>query len=92
MNTESSMPTTSINITDQLNEWIAAKVNSGDYNNASEVFREGLRLLKARDEREKLEIELLIQKVNTGVAQANSNNFSPRDIRTIIADTKTPPL
>ncbi len=80
------MPTTSIHITEQLNDWISSKVESGDYNNASEVLREGLRVLKARDEREALELELLRHKVGVGVEQANNGNFSDRNIGQIIAD------
>ena len=82
------MPTTSVNITEQQNSWIINKVASGDYNNASEVFREGLRALKARDERENLELQLLRQKVGFGVNQANNGEFSTRDINQIIADSK----
>lgn len=82
------MPTTSISITDQQNDWISSKIASGDYNNASEVFREGLRLLKAREEREHLELELLYQKVNAGVSQADHGEFSGRDVRRIIEDSK----
>ncbi len=82
------MPTTSVNITDELNSWINSKVASGDYNNASEIFREALRVLKARDEREKLELELLRHKVNLGIEQANNKQFSNKTIDQIIADAK----
>ena len=82
------MPTTSIHITEQLNDWIACKVESGDYNNASEVFREGLRVLKARDEREALELELLRHKVGVGIQQADHNEFSNRTMNQIIAGAK----
>lgn len=82
------MPTTSIHITDELNQWIASKVGSGDYNNASEVFREGLRVLKARDEREQLELDLLRSKIGAGLEQANSGQFSKRSIADILAHAK----
>lgn len=82
------MPTTSINITDQLNSWISQKVSSGDYNNASEVIREALRLMKSNDEREQLELDFLRQKVLTGVNQADRGIYSPRDIAQILAETK----
>lgn len=38
-----------ISLTPQLDNYVAQKVASGDYNNASEVIREALRLLKERD-------------------------------------------
>lgn len=39
-----------ISLTPELERFIDAKVESGGYNNASEVIREGLRLLKENDE------------------------------------------
>lgn len=39
-----------ISLTAELERFVAAKVESGLYNNASEVVREGLRLLKEHDE------------------------------------------
>ncbi|MDD9971787.1 MAG: type II toxin-antitoxin system ParD family antitoxin [Myxococcales bacterium] len=39
-----------INLTDHLAAYIAAKVESGEYQNASEVVREALRRMQQRDE------------------------------------------
>lgn len=39
-----------ISLTAELEKFIDAKLESGLYNNASEVIREGLRLLKEHDE------------------------------------------
>lgn len=39
-----------VSLTPQLERFVQAKVESGLYNNASEVVREGLRLLKEQDE------------------------------------------
>ena len=39
-----------ISLTPELERFIGGKVESGLYNNASEVIREGLRLLKDHDE------------------------------------------
>ncbi len=39
-----------ISLTPELERFIDGKVDSGLYNNASEVIREGLRLLKEHDE------------------------------------------
>jgi len=83
------MPTTTINLTDGLSEWIAGKVASGNYNNASEVIRESLRSLRAQDERDHFELELLRQKVMTGLDQAERGEFSNKDMKTIIKDAKT---
>jgi antitoxin ParD1/3/4 len=42
--------TLNVSITPQLEEWIAEQLASGWYNNASEVVREGLRLLREEQE------------------------------------------
>ncbi len=39
-----------VSLTPELERFIVGKVESGLYNNASEVIREGLRLLKEHDE------------------------------------------
>jgi antitoxin ParD1/3/4 len=39
-----------VSLTPELEEFVQGKVESGLYNNASEVIREGLRLLKESDE------------------------------------------
>jgi antitoxin ParD1/3/4 len=45
------MPTRNVNLTDELDRFVLAKVESGRYENASEVIRAALRTLE-RDERE----------------------------------------
>jgi len=45
------MPTRNVNLTDQLDRFVLAKVKSGRYENASEVVRAALRTLE-RDEQE----------------------------------------
>ena len=39
-----------VSLTPELEKFVEGKVESGLYNNASEVIREGLRLLKEQDE------------------------------------------
>ena len=39
-----------VSLTPELEEFVSGKVESGLYNNASEVIRESLRLLKEHDE------------------------------------------
>ena len=39
-----------VSLTPELEQFVDGKVKSGLYNNASEVIREGLRLLKEHDE------------------------------------------
>ena len=52
------MPTRNINLTEHFDEFISAQIKAGQYRNASEVMRAGLRLLEHqnREEREKLKL------------------------------------
>jgi antitoxin ParD1/3/4 len=50
------MPTRNINLTPGLDRFVATKIKSGRYENASEVVRAGLRTLK-RQEKERAEQE-----------------------------------
>jgi antitoxin ParD1/3/4 len=45
------MPTRNINLTPEMDDFVDARIKSGQYANASEVLRAGLRAL-AQDERE----------------------------------------
>jgi antitoxin ParD1/3/4 len=45
------MPTRNVNLTDELDRFVLSKVESGRYENASEVIRAALRTLE-RDEQE----------------------------------------
>lgn len=45
------MPTRNVNLTDELDRFVLAKVESGRYENASEVIRAALRVLE-REEQE----------------------------------------
>ena len=44
------MPTRNVNLTDELDRFVAARVASGRYANASDVVRAGLRALEEREE------------------------------------------
>ena len=60
------MPTRNINLTPELDQFVDAKIQSGQYANASEVLRAGLRALE-RDEREdEAKLEALRAAVQAG--------------------------
>ncbi|HEX6565259.1 MAG TPA: type II toxin-antitoxin system ParD family antitoxin [Chthoniobacterales bacterium] len=50
-----------VSLPEQMEEFVRQKVAAGDYETASEVVREGLRLLKQRDELWKAEVESKIK-------------------------------
>jgi len=72
------MPTRNVNLTDELDHFVLSKVESGRYENASEVVRAALRRL----EREEQEYEARLAALRTsidegdasGVAKGNSFN------------------
>jgi antitoxin ParD1/3/4 len=62
------MPTRNVNLTPELDNFIAATVDRGLYANASEVMRAALRLLE-RDEREQEEkLAALRAAIDKGIA------------------------
>ncbi len=63
------MPTRNINLTDHFDRLIEAEVRSGRYSNASEVVREGLRLMERRKEEERAKLKWLRQAVKSGLDQ-----------------------
>jgi antitoxin ParD1/3/4 len=53
------MPTRNVNLTEHFDRFIEAGVASGRFGNASEVVREGLRLLEQREQEDKAKLEWL---------------------------------
>ena len=59
-----------VSLTPELEELVTRKVQSGMYHSASEVVREGLRLLKERDELQQLRFDELRRQIAIGLEQA----------------------
>ena len=53
-------------LTPSLEQFVRDLANSGDYNNASEVVREAIRLLKRAEERRALKLEHLRTAIGEG--------------------------
>lgn len=53
------MPTQNVNLPDHQSEFIRERVESGRYQNASEVVRAGLRLLEQREAEDQARLETL---------------------------------
>lgn len=60
-----------VSLTPELERLVTEKVESGMYTTASEVVREGLRLLQERDELRRARLEELRREIARGVAQAD---------------------
>lgn len=56
-----------VSLTTELERWVAAKVEAGRYRSASEVVREGLRLLQEREEEHAARLEALRRDVGVGL-------------------------
>jgi len=63
------MPTRNINLTDRLDRFIETEVGSGHYGNASEVVREGLRLMERRKREDQARLKWLRAAVKEGLDQ-----------------------
>ncbi|HWA21484.1 MAG TPA: type II toxin-antitoxin system ParD family antitoxin [Caulobacterales bacterium] len=61
------MATRNINLTDALDRFVAEKVESGSYQNASEVIRAGLRLLQIEEEERARKIAAFNAAVQVGL-------------------------
>ena len=70
------MPTRNVNLTDHLDRFIEARVNSGRFSNASEVVREGLRLLEQRDQEDKARLKWLRAAVKEGIDDIDRGNYT----------------
>jgi antitoxin ParD1/3/4 len=64
-----------ISLTSELDQFVSEKVKTGMYQTASEVIREGLRLLKERDQR----LESLRREVRDGFDAIGRGEFSEYD-------------
>jgi antitoxin ParD1/3/4 len=68
-----------VSLTPELEKLVAEKVESGMYHSASEVIREGLRLLKERDEVRQLGMEELRREIRIGLEQLDRGEGIPGD-------------
>ena len=60
------MPTRNVNLTDELDRFVLAKVESGEYENASEVVRAALRRLDREDKLYQAKLDALRQAIDAG--------------------------
>ena len=79
------MPTRNVVLTDHQEKLIEGLVASGRYQNASEVLREGLRLIEARDAEERARLEALRKAVQVGIDDMQAGRLrsfdTPADLR-----------
>src|SRR5271157_4106309 len=72
----STMPTRNVNLTRELDRFVAKKIKTGRYENASEVVRAGLRTLEREEQQHEAKLAALRTAIDagdaSGVAEGNS--------------------
>lgn len=72
-----------VSLTPELEQYVSGKVRSGLYGSASEVVREGLRLLKEKDELHQRRLDELRAEIQVGLEQADRGAVSEFDEETL---------
>jgi antitoxin ParD1/3/4 len=72
-----------VSLTPELEKLVNKKVQSGKYSSASEVVREGLRLLQEQDEMRRIKLEALRREIARGVESLDRGDGKPLDIEAI---------
>lgn len=79
------MPTRNVVLTEYQAEFVERLVSSGRYQNASEVLREGLRLIEREEEQAKARLKALREAARLGIADLEAGRFSefatPEELR-----------
>ncbi len=82
------MPTRNVSLTQHFDRFVERNVSSGRYLNASEVVRDGLRLLEQHAQAEKIKLEKLREASAAGfkaIDEGEFRNVRERDIGRRIA-------
>jgi len=69
------MPTRNVVLTERHDRLVADLVSSGRYQNASEVLRDGLRLIEERDARESARLKALQEAAAIGFADLDQGRY-----------------
>lgn len=73
------MPTRNISLTPEQDEFVEQIVKSGEYQNASEAVRDGLRALQQRRREDSLKLKVLRKQVEAGVEAIDNGRFDEVD-------------
>ena len=70
-----------VSLTPELEQYIQQKVSSGLYYSASEVVREGLRLLKEREQLQQIRLQELRQDIQAGLDSGEATRLDMQDVK-----------
>jgi antitoxin ParD1/3/4 len=76
---ENDMPTRNVVLTDRQSSLVDQLVTSGRYQNASEVLRDGLRMVEQREEGYAARLEALREAVTAGIADVDAGRYETFD-------------
>lgn len=69
-----------VSLTPELEKWVQSKVESGMYTSASEVIREGLRLLKEQDALKEIRLAELRREIQQGIDSGESTPLNMNEV------------
>lgn len=73
------MPTRNIVLTDRQTRFIGRLVKAGRYQNASEVLREGIRLVERQEAENEARLKTLREAARVGIADIDAGRFQSFD-------------
>ncbi len=80
------MPTRNVLLTDHQADLVARLVASGRYQSASEVLREGLRLVERRESEDEARLEAMREAADAGIADIAAGRFRTFDTADMLED------
>ena len=80
------MPTRNVVLTDRQEALVTRLVDTGRYKNASEVVREGLRLIERREAEDNLRLKAMREAVDIGIADIRAGRFHDFDTTRSLRD------
>lgn len=72
-----------VSLTAELEGFVKAKVSTGMYGSVSEVVREALRLMEARDAMQAMKLDALRQEIGRGISSIEQGRTRPLDMEVI---------
>jgi antitoxin ParD1/3/4 len=85
------MPSMNISLTSELMQLVQSKVESGLYNNASEVIREAIRQMDSNAELlTQLKLARLKEALAAGIKQAEKGDVAPLSLNELLSDLNDP--
>jgi len=73
---EKAMPTRNVVLTDSQARFVEQMVHAGRYQNASEVMREGLRLVQTREAEQAARLAAMREAVAVGISDIDAGRYS----------------